>query len=174
MEYPKRVYKKAEPIPYKPIDGTEATWVDTYEGVLEMLEHLKKAKEIAVDLEHHDFRTYTGLVSLMQVSTRDQDWIVDTLKPWRHKLEVLNEVFADPNIVKVLYPRYHVQASVLMTLRSSTVRIWTWCGYNEISVSMSTGYSIHISHASSSPIPGAVLPISSPTLPALPQTSSIS
>jgi hypothetical protein len=37
----------------------------------------------------------------MQISTRDQDWIVDTLKPWRHKLEVLNEVFADPSIVKV-------------------------------------------------------------------------
>jgi exosome complex exonuclease RRP6 len=66
-----------------------------------MLEELKTAKEIAVDLEHHDARSYVGLVSLMQISTRKKDWIVDTLKPWRQELQVLNEVFADPNIIKV-------------------------------------------------------------------------
>lgn len=68
-----------------------------------MLEELKQAKEIAVDLEHHDQHTYIGIVSLMQISTRDKDWIVDTLKPWRQKLQSLNEVFADPGIVKVLH-----------------------------------------------------------------------
>lgn len=66
-----------------------------------MLQHLRKAKEIAVDLEHHDTYSYVGLVSLMQISTRDRDWIVDTLVPWREDLQVLNEVFADPRIVKV-------------------------------------------------------------------------
>jgi exosome complex exonuclease RRP6 len=106
MEYPGRVYEVADPIPYQPAETTEATWVDTCEGVLDMLEDLKDAKEIAVDLEHHDTRTYTGLVCLMQISTREKDWIVDTLQPWRHKLEVLNEVFADPNIVKVFHGAY--------------------------------------------------------------------
>ena len=42
-----------------------------------------------------------AVVSLMQISTREKDWIVDTLRPWRHKLQVLNEVFADPKIIKV-------------------------------------------------------------------------
>ncbi|KAK8922605.1 Exosome complex exonuclease rrp6 [Metarhizium anisopliae] len=106
MKYPEWVFQKHDPIPSQPIDSTKATWVDTYEGVLEMLEELRKAKEIAVDLEHHDFRTYTGLVCLMQVSTRDRDWIVDTLQPWRHKLEVLNDVFADPSVVKVFHGAY--------------------------------------------------------------------
>ncbi|KAK3400531.1 ribonuclease H-like domain-containing protein [Sordaria brevicollis] len=101
--YPDHVYEKREPKEYLPIDQTSAIWVDTYEGVLEMLEELKQAKEIALDLEHHDFRTYTGLLSLMQISTREKDWVIDTLQPWRHKLEVLNEVFADPKIVKVLH-----------------------------------------------------------------------
>lgn len=101
MEYPDRVYQRAEPILYSPINEAEATWVDTYEGVLDMLVELKEAKEIAIDLEHHDYRTYVGLTCLMQISTRSKDWIVDTLKPWRHRLEVLNEVFADPSIVKV-------------------------------------------------------------------------
>lgn len=70
---------------------------------MEMLERLRDANEIAIDLEHHDTHSYIGLVSLMQISTRDQDWIVDTLRPWRRKLEVLNEVFADPRIVKVFH-----------------------------------------------------------------------
>lgn len=106
MQYPDRVFRILDPIPPQPVESTAATWVDTYEGVVEMLQELKEAKEIAVDLEHHDFRTYVGLVSLLQISTREKDWIVDTLKPWRHKLQVLNEVFADPTIVKVFHGAY--------------------------------------------------------------------
>ncbi len=101
MKYPDAVYTKRDPILYLPADTTEATWVDTFEGVLAMLEELKQVDEIAIDLEHHDYRSYTGILSLMQISTREKDWVVDTLKPWRHQLEILNEVFADPTKVKV-------------------------------------------------------------------------
>ncbi|KAI1325388.1 ribonuclease H-like domain-containing protein [Xylariaceae sp. FL0255] len=106
LEYPEAVFSQHESIPYQPPESTSATFVDTFDGVLEMLEELKNATEIAIDTEHHDFRTYAGLLSLMQISTRDKDWIVDTLQPWRHKLEVLNEVFADPRIIKVLHGAY--------------------------------------------------------------------
>ena len=92
---------KADPIPFLPYESSEATLVDTPEMLLSMLGELKLAKEIAVDLEHHDEHSYIGLVSLMQISTRDRDWVVDTLKPWREKLQVLNEVFTDPKILKV-------------------------------------------------------------------------
>ncbi|KAF4629014.1 hypothetical protein G7Y89_g9139 [Cudoniella acicularis] len=103
LQYPERIYQKSEPIPYQPVESTSATFVDTEEGVLEMLNELKTVNEIAIDLEHHDARSYVGLVSLMQISTREKDWIVDTLKPWRHKLQILNEVFADPKIIKVFH-----------------------------------------------------------------------
>ncbi|KAF7943410.1 hypothetical protein EAE96_011336 [Botrytis aclada] len=106
LQYPSTMYEKEEPIKYLPVESTSAKFVDTYEGVLEMLEELKGATEIAVDLEHHDTRSYVGLVSLMQISTREKDWIVDTLKPWRQQLQVLNEVFADPNIIKVFHGAY--------------------------------------------------------------------
>jgi exosome complex exonuclease RRP6 len=102
LKYSDAVYHKADPIPYLPVESTSAIFVDTAEGVLEMLNELKTATEIAVDLEHHDIRSYVGLVSLMQISTRNKDWIVDTLKPWRQDLQILNEVFADPKIVKVM------------------------------------------------------------------------
>jgi exosome complex exonuclease RRP6 len=101
LKYPDPVYQKADPIPYLPFETTSAVFVDTEEGVLEMLKELKSATEIAVDLEHHDARSYVGLVSLMQISTRHKDWIVDTLKPWRQNLQVLNEIFADPKFIKV-------------------------------------------------------------------------
>ncbi|KAJ9666455.1 exosome nuclease subunit [Coniosporium apollinis] len=105
-QFPSSVYTKADPIPYRPFESTTATLVDTPEALASMLAELKTAKEIAIDIEHHDQRTYIGLVSLMQISTRDKDWIVDTLKPWRRKLECLNEVFADPSILKVLHGAY--------------------------------------------------------------------
>ena len=106
LQYPDTIYQKADPILYLPVESTSAIFVDSEEGVLEMLNELKTATEIAVDLEHHDTRTYVGMVSLMQISTRSKDWIVDTLKPWRQNLQVLNEVFADPKIVKVALTVY--------------------------------------------------------------------
>ena len=101
LRYPEFVYRSSPPISFLPFESTKATFVDTLEGVNLMLHELKAAKEIAVDLEHHDTHSYVGLTSLMQISTRDNDWVVDTLKPWREELQILNEVFADPKIVKV-------------------------------------------------------------------------
>lgn len=91
------------PIPFTRPEKSEPIWVDTETGVQEMLEELKTAKEIAIDLEHNDKNSYVGLVSLMQISTRNKDWVVDTLKPWRENLQILNQVFADPKIIKVFH-----------------------------------------------------------------------
>ncbi|CAK7271707.1 exosome nuclease subunit [Sporothrix epigloea] len=103
LAYPSAVYREHEPISYLPIENTSVIWVDTFEGVEAMLAELRHADEIAVDLEHHDYRTYTGLLSLMQISTRTKDWVIDTLQPWRHRLEILNEVFTDPTKLKVFH-----------------------------------------------------------------------
>ncbi|KAI9929191.1 hypothetical protein ASPWEDRAFT_24966 [Aspergillus wentii DTO 134E9] len=102
-KYPQSTYTASPPIDYHPFESTTATFVDTLEGLKEMLGELKSANEIAIDLEHHDVHSYHGLVSLMQISTRDKDWVVDTLKPWREELQMLNEVFTDPKILKVLH-----------------------------------------------------------------------
>ncbi|KAL4906148.1 hypothetical protein BDW74DRAFT_151382 [Aspergillus multicolor] len=102
-KYSSSAYAVSPPIDYLPFESTTATFVDTLEGVKEMLAELKSASEIAIDLEHHDVHSYHGLVSLMQISTRDKDWVVDTLKPWREELQMLNEVFADPKILKLFH-----------------------------------------------------------------------
>ncbi|OJD18535.1 hypothetical protein AJ78_01451 [Emergomyces pasteurianus Ep9510] len=101
--YPPSAYTISTPGEFRPFETTTATFVDTLEGVHSMLAELKEATEIALDLEHHDAHSYHGLVCLMQISTREKDWIVDTLRPWREELQVLNEVFTDPRILKVLH-----------------------------------------------------------------------
>jgi len=53
--------------------------------------------------QHHSYRTFLGLTCLMQISTREQDYIIDTLE-LRGELYLLNEVFTDPAIVKVTNP----------------------------------------------------------------------
>ena len=101
--YPTAAYVTAEPARFTPPATNPAMFVDTEEGVQDMLVELKLAKEIAVDLEHHDSHSYIGIVCLIQISTRDKDWIVDTLKPWRENLQILNEVFTNPKIIKVFH-----------------------------------------------------------------------
>ena len=88
------------PISPSPISSSPLTWVSTPQDFQSMLAKLRQAKEIAVDLEHHSYRSYAGFVCLMQLSTRQEDWIVDTLV-LREELAELNEVFTDPEIVKV-------------------------------------------------------------------------
>lgn len=102
-KYPDRVYQVSPPIHFLPLNSTEATFVDSMEEVKLMLQELRNAEEIAVDLEHHDAHSYIGLTSLMQISTRDKDWIVDTLQPWREELQILNEIFANPRILKIFH-----------------------------------------------------------------------
>ncbi|QLG74407.1 hypothetical protein HG535_0G02900 [Zygotorulaspora mrakii] len=102
QEYDASVLVKSDPIPSQPWNGTEAIWVDNMESLHDLLLELKKYKEIAVDLEHHDYRSYYGIVCLMQISTRDKDYLIDTIS-LREKLKILNEVFADPQIVKIFH-----------------------------------------------------------------------
>jgi exosome complex exonuclease RRP6 len=103
LQYPSHMFEHAVPEPPKSFEDTPFTWVATPEDLNSMLEDLRQVQEIAIDLEHHDYRTYGGFVCLMQVSTRHKDWIVDTLV-LRDELEDLNEVFTDPRIVKVSSP----------------------------------------------------------------------
>jgi exosome complex exonuclease RRP6 len=100
LQYPASMFERVIPTPPKSFEETPFTWVATANDFGDMLAALRGAREIAVDLEHHDYRSYTGFVCLMQISTRKQDWIVDTLA-LREELEELNEVFTDHNIVKV-------------------------------------------------------------------------
>ncbi|ORX34217.1 ribonuclease H-like domain-containing protein [Kockovaella imperatae] len=101
--YPTAMFMSAPPIPPRPIDEDDAILVETPEAYRAMVAELVKAKEIAVDTEHHDVRSYFGFTCLMQISTREKDWIVDVIK-LRGLIseDKFGGVMVDPSVVKVL------------------------------------------------------------------------
>jgi len=96
-----------EPQMYKTLDETSCTYVDTEEQLASMVEKLADASEIAIDLEHHHERTYLGLTCLIQISTRDEDFIVDPLSLKTKLGDALRPILDDPSIVKVLHGADH-------------------------------------------------------------------
>jgi 3'-5' exonuclease len=130
---------EGDAIPPVPLNDNDVIWVDNITSLQKMIDSLKRAREVAVDLEHHDYRSYYGFVCLMQISTREQDWIVDTLE-LREELIILNEIFTDPNIIKV-FPSLPIEKT---NNRYSMERDQTSFGYNVISVYTSLIHSIHI------------------------------
>ena len=94
------MFRSTDPVSPSSFEDTPFVWVDTPALFNTMLETLRNAKEVAVDLEYHSYRTFAGFVCLMQISTREGDWVIDTLAV-RDILEELNEVFTNPDIVKV-------------------------------------------------------------------------
>lgn len=68
-----------------------------------MAAKLARCKEIAIDVEHHNVRSYQGLTCLIQISSRDEDFVVDPIALKQYLGDALRPVFDDPNITKVLH-----------------------------------------------------------------------
>ncbi|NXI51201.1 EXOSX protein, partial [Chloroceryle aenea] len=99
---PDGVLQKPELQMYRPMEETPCHFITTLDELVELNEKLMHCKEFALDLEHHSYRSFLGLTCLMQISTRTEDFIIDTLE-LRSDLNILNETFTDPAIVKVLH-----------------------------------------------------------------------
>ena len=102
IEYPPTLLEFREEILFKGLEQDSLIWIDTVSELQGLCRILNQCTEFAVDLEHHDYRSFLGFTCLMQISTRDQDYAIDTLL-LRDDLHVLNEAFTNPNIVKVFH-----------------------------------------------------------------------
>lgn len=104
LPYPTALFTSTPPIVPRSFEDTPFEFVDTPERLEALTETLKRAPEIAVDLEANNIRSYFGITCLMQISTRQGDWIVDTLalrsELREHKL---GGVLANPEIIKVFH-----------------------------------------------------------------------
>nr|XP_020024188.1 exosome component 10 isoform X2 [Castor canadensis] len=96
---PDSVLQKPQPQLYRPVEETPCHFVSSLDELVELNEKLLSCKEFAVDLEHHSYRSFLGLTCLMQISTRTEDFIIDTLE-LRSDMYILNESFTDPSVVK--------------------------------------------------------------------------
>jgi len=108
-EFPSTVWALAlrPPVPPRAMVETPCTWVDTPEKLDAMVDVLAKQEAIAVDLEAHDLRSFQGFVCLMQISTRTEDFLVDTLALRGSIGAALGSIFHDPRIIKVMHGADH-------------------------------------------------------------------
>ncbi|KAK9155705.1 hypothetical protein Sjap_003185 [Stephania japonica] len=77
-------------------------WVETEEQLKELEEVLRKKRVFAVDTEQHSLRSFLGFTALMQISTQEEDYLVDTIA-LHDVMGLLRHVFADPGICKVFH-----------------------------------------------------------------------
>ncbi|TKY46324.1 Exosome component 10 [Spatholobus suberectus] len=92
-------------VPVQPpsIESTPFKLVEEVKDLKELAAKLRSVNEFAVDLEHNQYRSFQGLTCLMQISTRTEDFVVDTLKLRIHIGPYLREVFKDPAKRKVMH-----------------------------------------------------------------------
>ncbi|KAG9315669.1 ribonuclease H-like domain-containing protein [Chiua virens] len=131
--YPDHVFDPpAEPSPPTSLDipssdatTTPLTFISTPKALLSMTKTISSVSELAVDLEHHSYRSYKGFLALMQISTRHGDFVVDLLVPeiregFRQATDknvgasedarmaneagqIIAKMFADPSVIKVFH-----------------------------------------------------------------------
>jgi hypothetical protein len=85
----------------EPIDARQIEIVDTLPGLRVVTQKLAVEREIACDLEAHHYRSFQGFVCLMQLSTRKEDFVVDTIALRDYVGPMLGPIFADSSILKV-------------------------------------------------------------------------
>lgn len=103
------------------ISKTKLTWITTSSALKELVATLDRAKEFAIAVHQHDYHSYLGtslhvfhlgfsiyhslmigFVALMQISTRTEDFLVDSIVLFE-ELHLLNQVTTNPNILKVRF-----------------------------------------------------------------------
>lgn len=101
-QYPNWVLEKGTETLFHPISETPFTFVEDEQELDRLIDRISLESVIAVDLEHHNYRSFEGFVCLMQLSTRTEDFIIDTIscRSFMHKL---NGIFTNPSVLKVFH-----------------------------------------------------------------------
>ena len=87
----------------KPV-SRDAIYVDTFEKLEKMNQDILNSSSVAVDLEHHSYRSFQGFTCLMQCTTLETntDYIVDTIV-LRSKMHTCNVWTTNSEILKVFH-----------------------------------------------------------------------
>ncbi|KAG2381264.1 hypothetical protein C9374_006253 [Naegleria lovaniensis] len=103
LEFMPSQYKPPEGIaPFSKLDDSSCTWISTVDDLHRLASLLEAQDAFAIDLEQHSYRSFQGFVCLMQISTRNEDFLIDTIELRQH-MHILNSSFTHPKIVKVMH-----------------------------------------------------------------------
>ncbi|KAG7543483.1 HRDC domain [Arabidopsis thaliana x Arabidopsis arenosa] len=103
LDFVDKDLNEMEPVKPLPLEETPFKFVQEVKDLKELVAKLRGVEEFAVDLEHNQYRSFQGLTCLMQISTRTEDYIVDTFKLRIHIGPYLREIFKDPKKKKIMH-----------------------------------------------------------------------
>ncbi|KAF8112094.1 hypothetical protein N665_0067s0015 [Sinapis alba] len=103
MDFVDKTILEMKPVDPLPLEGNPFKLVEEINDLKDLAAKLSSVEEFAVDLEHNQYRSFQGLTCLMQISTRTEDYIVDTFKLWDHVGTYLRDIFKDPKKKKVMH-----------------------------------------------------------------------
>lgn len=81
-------------------DAPPPVWIDDAAGLATLVSQLSALPRFALDTESNSLHAYAERICLVQVSTEDADFIIDSLAV---DLAPLGPVIADPNVEKILH-----------------------------------------------------------------------
>ncbi|XP_057506784.1 protein RRP6-like 3 isoform X2 [Actinidia eriantha] len=77
-------------------------WIETESQLKDLVDVLSKERAFAVDTEQHSLRSFLGFTALIQISTKREDYLVDTIA-LHDVMGIFRPVFANPEICKVFH-----------------------------------------------------------------------
>ncbi|XP_037484764.1 protein RRP6-like 3 isoform X2 [Triticum dicoccoides] len=77
-------------------------WVNTKAQLEHLAGLLGEEKAFGVDTEQHSFRSFLGYTALVQISTQNEDYLIDTIA-LHDVMGILQPVFASPSICKIFH-----------------------------------------------------------------------
>lgn len=98
-----RNYPMEDCIVYKPKNGRVSIFVDDEESLSECVKYLAKCRDLAIDCEGDNEFSYLYLTSIMQISTWDRNFVIDTVKLYEHIHKHFAPIFLNVNIKKVFF-----------------------------------------------------------------------
>lgn len=79
----------------------EPLFVDSEDVFTEVRDILNAQAFLAIDIENHSFRSYSGFVCLLQIATLSHIYIIDAIA-LRHRVKELS-LFENPSVLKVMH-----------------------------------------------------------------------
>ncbi len=129
---------------------TKATYIDNERDLIKLVELLAQEDSIAFDTESNSLHAYRGQTCLIQLSTREEDFVIDPLLI--NDVNSLAEIFSNPKIEKI----FHAAEYDLICLKRDfdfdvhnvfdTMAASRVCGYKRVGLSNMLELVLDIEH----------------------------
>ncbi|CAL8128630.1 unnamed protein product [Orchesella dallaii] len=98
------------PDPPDPLKDKDFWFIECPKTLLLMVEHLSDQNVIAVDLEFDNIYSFYDITCLIQISSKEYNFVIDAIKLFNEIPSALSDVFLNEDILKVVFGTQDVTA----------------------------------------------------------------